>query len=90
MPYNIQNDFLDPADRVIGENSIKEITITKENLDRLWNALEYTRATISPGNHFPSKQNPDWVEIHKGRAHQSNAYLEQAINIVNQLKKELN
>jgi hypothetical protein len=27
----------------------KEPTITKEQLDQLWNALEYTRATISGG-----------------------------------------
>jgi hypothetical protein len=88
MPYNIQNDFLDPADRVIGENSIKETTITKENLDRLWNALEYTRATISGGKDVMGKL--DCFAIHKGRAHQSNAYLNQALEIVNQLKKELN
>ena len=30
----------------------RETTITKEELDRLWNALEYTRATISPGCRF--------------------------------------
>ena len=62
---------------------------TQENLDRLWNALEYTRATISPGNRFQSKENPDWVEIHKGRAHQSNSYLNQAIKLVNQMKEEI-
>lgn len=65
-----------------------ETTITKENLDRLWTALEYTRATISPRNCFISKE-PDWVEVHKSRAHQSNAYLEQAIKIINQMRKEL-
>lgn len=68
----------------------KETTITKEDLDRLWNALEYTRATISGGYDFPSMEGKmDYQLIHKGRAHQSNAYLEQAIKIVNQLKGEI-
>lgn len=65
-----------------------ETTITKENLDRLWTALEYTRATIIVGKDVMGKL--DCFAIHKSRAHQSNAYLEQAINIVNQLKEELN
>ena len=65
-----------------------ETTITKENLDRLWTALEYTRATISGGKDVMGKL--DCFAIHKSRAHQSSAYLEQAINIINQLKKELN
>ena len=64
-----------------------ETTITKENLDRLWNALEYTRATISGGKDVMGKL--DCFAIHKGRAHQSNAYLEKAINIINEMRKEL-
>ena len=64
-----------------------ETTITKENLDRLWTALEYTRATISGWKDVMGKL--DCFAINKSRAHQSNAYLEKAINIVNQLKKEL-
>jgi hypothetical protein len=67
----------------------KETTITKEQLNNLWNALEHTQATIYPGANFQSQKHPEWIEIHKGRAHQSNAYLKQAIDIVNQLKKEL-
>ena len=67
-----------------------EITITKEQLDKLWNTLEYTRATISPSGNFESKENPGWVEIHKGRSHQSESFLNDAIDLVNQLKKELN
>jgi hypothetical protein len=47
-----------------------ETTITKQQLDRLWNVLEYTRATISPSGNFESKEHPGWVEIHKGRAFQ--------------------
>jgi hypothetical protein len=89
MPYNIQNDFLDPADRVIGENSIKEITITKENLDELWNALEYTLGTISYGNRFQVPGRKDWCEVHLGRTEQSCAFLQQAKDLVNQLKGEL-
>ena len=64
-----------------------ETTITKEDLHQLWNALEYTRTTISGGKDVMGKL--DCFAIHKVRAHQSNAYLEQAINIVNQLKEEL-
>ena len=64
--------------------------ITKENLDRLWNALEYTRATIGNGYDFPSMEGKmDYQLIHKGRAHQSTAYLEQAINIINEMRKEV-
>lgn len=67
-----------------------ETTITKQQLDRLWNALEYTRATISPSGNFESKEHPGWVEIHKGRAFQSKSFLSAAIDLVEQLKKELN
>ena len=67
-----------------------ETTITKDNLDRLWNALEYTRATISNGYDFPSMEGKmDYQLIDKGRAHQSIAYLEQAINIINEMRKEV-
>jgi hypothetical protein len=65
----------------------KEPTITKEQLDQLWNALEYTRATISGGKDVMGKL--DCFAIHKGRAHQSYEYLKKSIDIVNQLKKEL-
>ena len=64
-----------------------ETTITKENFDRLWNALVYTRATISGGNDVMGKL--DCFAIHKGRAHQSKSYLNQAIELVNEMKKEL-
>lgn len=67
----------------------KETPITKEQLDNLWNALEYTRATISPGCYFKSEKDPDWIEIHKGRADSSYRFMTQAIDLVNQLKKEL-
>lgn len=65
------------------------ITITKEELDRLWNALEYTRATISPSGNFKSKENPGWVEIHGGRAHQSESFLIQAIDFIEEKLREL-
>jgi hypothetical protein len=64
-----------------------ETLFTKDNLDRLWTALEYTRATISDGRDAFGRL--DCFQIHKGRAHQSNAYLDQAIKIVNQMKEEL-
>lgn len=67
-----------------------ETLFTKDNLDRLWTALEYTRAIIHSGCDFPSMEGKmDYSLIHKGRAHQSNAYLDQAIKIVNQMKEEL-
>jgi hypothetical protein len=87
MPYNIQNDFLGPADEVIVDNSIKQTTITKEQLDELWNALGYTRATISGGGDVLGKL--DCFSINKGRAYQSYEYLKKSIDIVNQLKREL-
>jgi hypothetical protein len=64
-------------------------TITKEQLNQLWNALEYTRGTIGSGCLFETSK-PDWVEVHKGRAFQSRAFLDQAIDLVNQLKRECN
>ena len=61
---------------------------TKENIDRIWNALEYTRGTIPA---FPkvSNENEDWILIHRGRAHQSRSFLDRAIKLVNQMKTEL-
>ena len=68
----------------------KETTITKEQLDQLWNALEYTRATIGSGYDFPSMEGKmDYQLIHKVRAYQSYEYLKKSIDIVNQLKREL-
>ena len=62
--------------------------ITKGQLDLLWRAIAYTQGTIS---HLPqqSTEKPDWVLIHKGRAYQSMAFLDQAKDIVNQLKREV-
>lgn len=65
----------------------KETTITKEQLDSLWNYLEYTRSTISGGKDVMGKL--DCFAIHKGRAFQSETFLRTAIHLVNQLKKEL-
>lgn len=69
--------------------SDKETTFTKENLYSIWNALEYTAATISPGCSIACKEMPDWVHIHKGRAHQSRVFLDRAIQIINQMQEEL-
>jgi hypothetical protein len=63
-------------------------TITKEQLERLWTAIEYTRGTIGPGCVLESTEKPDWTLIHKDRAHQSRAFLDQAKDLVNQLKRE--
>ena len=63
-------------------------TITKENLERLWNAIEYSRATIE-GN-FDSNEQQDWVLIHRGRAESSKRFLQQAIDLVKEMKRELN
>ena len=69
--------------------SDKQTAFTKENLYTLWNALEYTAATIGPGCSIASKEMPDWVHIHGGRAHQSRAFLNKAIQIINQMQEEL-
>lgn len=67
-----------------------DTTITKEQLEVLWNAIEYTRATIGPGCTLESKEDPEWgILVHTSRAHQSREFLNQAIDLVNQLKKEL-
>jgi len=65
-----------------------ETTITQEQLQELWNAIEYTRGTIGNGCVFESTEKPDWVLIHKDRARQSRAFLDQAKDLVNQMKKE--
>lgn len=67
----------------------RETTITKEQLDSLWNALAYTMATIGTSCLFESESNPEYVEIHKGRAFQSRHFLTNAKSIVNRLKREL-
>jgi len=68
----------------------RETTITKEQLDKLWNALEYTLGTIGNGCLFESKSNPEYVEIHRGRAVQSRRFLTNAKSTVNELLKETN
>ena len=65
-------------------------TITKEQLDSLWTAMEYTMGTIGTGCVFESETDSDWVEIHRGRAFQSRVYLDSAKSIVNKLRKEIN
>ena len=67
----------------------RKTTITEEQLYSLWNALEYTLGTIGTGCIFESESNPEYVEIHKGRAVQSRHFLTDAKSTVNQLKKEL-
>ena len=64
--------------------------MTDEQLLKLYNALEYTRATISGGYEYPSMEGKfDYLLIHKGRASQSIDYLKEAITLINKLKKEL-
>ena len=67
----------------------RETTITKEQLDKLWNALEYTLGTISNGCLFESESNPEYVEIHRGRAVQSRRFLTNAKSTVNKLLNDL-
>ena len=67
----------------------RKTTITEEQLDRLWNALAYTLRTIGTGCLFESESNPEWVEIHRGRAIQSRHFLTNAKSTVNRLKLEL-
>jgi hypothetical protein len=62
--------------------------ITESQLMKLWNAIEYTRGTISSVRHMDSDK-PDWGLCHKGRACQSMAFLDQAKDIINKLRKEL-
>lgn len=64
------------------------IEISKEDLYRIWTALEYTRATISSANQVECKDKPEWIGIHKGRSYQSKAYLDNALKIIDKLKEE--
>jgi hypothetical protein len=83
------NDLLNAVKELRSNENSKSVTITKEQLNQLWNAIEYTRGTIGNGCVIESTEKPDWVLIHKGRAHQSREFLNQAKDLVNQLKKEL-
>ena len=58
---------------------------TTQRLERIRTALEYTRATIgcNPRN---STVSPGYVEIHGGRAYQSKAYLDAAIQALKELR----
>lgn len=58
---------------------------TAQRLDRIFTALEYTRATIGT-NPQRSTEHPDYVEIHGGRAFQSNAYLDVALKALQELR----
>ena len=81
----------EPTKPIPTEQSIartqRETTITKEELDQLWNALEYTRATIKGGKDVMGRL--DCFAIHKGRAFQSESYLNQAIELVNEIRRNL-
>jgi hypothetical protein len=83
------DDLLNAVKKLRSNENPKSVTITQEQLEQLWNAIEYTRGTIGNGSVIESTEKPDWVLIHKGRAHQSRAFLTQAKDLVNQLKKEL-
>lgn len=83
------SEFLNPPlERSNVDGIMTTKTITKENLERLWNAIEYSRATIE-GN-LDSKEKQDWVLIHRGRAESSKRFLQQAIDLVKEMKRELN
>ena len=62
--------------------------MNEQQLDELWNAIEYTRGTISSVCQMDSDKH-DWGLCHKGRAHQSMAFLDQARALVVQAKKDL-
>lgn len=55
-----------------------------QRLDKIFTALEYTRATI--GCNPPNSINPGYVEIHGGRAYQSKAHLDVAIQALKELR----
>lgn len=61
----------------------------EENLLSLWNALEYTRATISGGGRIQSNEKPDWVLVHRDRSHSSERFMDQAIDMVQKMRKEI-
>lgn len=83
------DDLLNAVKQLRSNENPKFVTITKEQLDELWNAIEYTRGTIGTGCVIESTEKPDWVLIHKGRAHQSREFLNRAKDLVNKLKGEL-
>jgi hypothetical protein len=59
----------------------------KQQLDQLWTAIEYTRGTLSSVS-FMSSSEPEWGLCHKGRAFQSMTFLDHALELVNQARKD--
>lgn len=57
-------------------------------IDKIEAYVPYVEATIAPGNFFQS-DNPDWVQIHKGRAGSSRNQLKIILEQARELKKEL-
>lgn len=49
-------------------------------------SVPYIEATLSPGNHFKSKERPDWIEIHGGRASSSYNQLKHLLNLAIEFK----
>lgn len=62
---------------------------TTENLNKIWTAIEYTLGTIAPGGYIEISDKPEWVGIHKSRAHQSTEFLREARKLVSEMKIEV-
>ncbi len=58
----------------------------EELLAYIEQTVPYVQATINPGNTFPSKERPGWVEIHDGRAHSSERQLEGIMEKVRRIR----
>lgn len=67
----------------------KAMTDLNSKIERVRTALEYTLATVSPGNAPQSLEKPDWVLVHRGRAFQSGEYLKQAVKDLIELRQEV-
>ena len=62
------------------DSPITEITLTEKAKEEILNAIDYTLATISPNCRPESR--PEWIEIHRGRAFQSQVFLKHARQIL--------
>ena len=63
------------------------------DLERLISQIEcvvpYVTATIANGNTFPGSD-PEWIEVHKGRAFSSNNQLEGLLKLAQEIKAKNN
>lgn len=58
-------------------------------IDNIISTIDYTSATIAPGNQIKIPDEPEWIGVHKGRAYSSYNQLQAIRKQLVELKKEM-